>query len=93
MSAVAELLVLECQLPRSRHSLDTVIGGQTRPRTRGVTRRLLQRLLKRHQSMLLRTDWIDAGVIWAYTADWLHSSSITSTSKYKCDNRQVASNA
>jgi len=30
--------------------------------------------------MLLRTDWIDTGVIWAYTADWLHSPSTTSTS-------------
>ena len=27
-----------------------------------------------------RTDWIYTGVIWAYTADWLHSPSTTSTS-------------
>jgi len=30
--------------------------------------------------MLSRTDWIDTGVIWAHTADWLHSPSTTSTS-------------
>jgi len=39
--------------------------------------------------MLLRTGWIDTGVIWAYTADWLHNPSTTSTSKRAENNVHV----